>query len=427
MSNRQNNPKKKKSFGIPKLFYNDRFVLIFSILAAIVLWFIMATVNTNERPRIIYNVPIEVTLPDSAVEEGYTIYGQNETQASVSIKGNSLTVNQIKSGDLQIVAQDVSSVTHAGEYTFTLVAVKKGQLTDYEVVSIEPGTVVVEVDKTKETTLPIESRINYTTDENHYVSAPELSASSVKLTGPETVINRVAKAAVEYNVRENLQETRTFQAKINLYDAQNNLIQDNRITMSAENVDVTLTVLNRKELPVTLRYRNQPPNFNLDSSRLKITPEKLDIGASADMINELTEISLGEFDLSRLSPDSTGFTMDIVLPDGVRNLSNVTTAAVEFDLSGYAVKTLDVTGFNIRNLDTSKRATVTTRTLSVTIVAPQSEIDAITADSLSADIDMSNINVSGNAEVPVAVTVNSASGSAWAYGSYTVNINVRSR
>ena len=47
-------------------------MLIFSILAAIVLWFIMATVNTNERPRVIYDVPIEVTLPDSALEQGYT-------------------------------------------------------------------------------------------------------------------------------------------------------------------------------------------------------------------------------------------------------------------------------------------------------------------------------------------------------------------
>ena len=204
MSNQPKTPKKKKSFGISKLFYNDRFVLIFSILAAIVLWFIMATVNTNERPRVIYDVPIEVTLPDSALEQGYKIYGQNEVKARVSVKGNSLTVNQIKNSDIQVVAQEVSSVSGAGEYTFNLVAVKKGQLTDYEVVSIDPGTVVVEVDKSKEMTLPIESKINYTTDENHYISAPELSTSSVKLSGPETVLNQVAKAVVEYDVKESL-------------------------------------------------------------------------------------------------------------------------------------------------------------------------------------------------------------------------------
>ena len=73
----------------------------------------------------IYDVPIEVTLPDSALEQGYKIYGQNEVKARVSVKGNSLTVNQIKNSDIQVVAQEVSSVSGAGEYTFNLVAVKK--------------------------------------------------------------------------------------------------------------------------------------------------------------------------------------------------------------------------------------------------------------------------------------------------------------
>ena len=407
MSNQPKTPKKKKSFGIPKLFYNDRFVLIFSILAAIVLWFIMATVNTNERPRVIYDVPIEVTLPDSALEQGYKIYGQNEVKARVSVKGNSLTVNQIKNSDIQVVAQEVSSVSGAGEYTFNLVAVKKGQLTDYEVVSIDPGTVVVEVDKSKEMTLPIESKINYTTDENHYISAPELSTSSVKLSGPETVLNKVAKAVVEYDVKESLQETKTFSTKINLYDSEGNLIEDDRITMSTDRVDVTLTVLSRKELPITFKYKNQPSNFDLDK------------------MNNLSEVSLGELDLSKLSPDTNTFVMDIMLPDGVRNLSNVTTATVEFDLSDFATKTIDISNFNVKNLDASKNATVTTKSLSVTIVAPKSVIDQIEANDISADIDMSSINVTGSTEVPVTITVNSASGKAWAYGSYKVNINVR--
>ena len=106
--------------------------------------------------------------------------------------------------------------------------------------------------------------------------------------------------------------------------------------MSADRVDVTLTVLNRKELPITFKYKNQPSNFDLDKSKIKINPETLDVGATADMLNNLSEVSLGELDLSKLSPDTNTFVMDIMLPDGVRNLSNVTTATVEFDLSDFA-------------------------------------------------------------------------------------------
>ncbi len=423
--NQQHHTKKKKGTGLARLFGNDRFVLIFSILAAVILWFIMATLNTNERPRIIYDVPITVQLSDSALEQGYKVYGQNETKARVSVKGNSLTVNQIKSTDIQVVAQEVSSVSGAGEYTFNLVAVKRGQLTDYEVVSIEPGTVVADIDKVKETTLPIESKINYTAAENRYIAAPELSTSSVKLSGPETVINRVAKAVVEYDVRETLQETKTFSTRINLYDAQGVLIQDSRITLSAERVEVTLTVLSRKELPVTFRYKNQPSNFDLDKSKIKITPETLDVGASDDRIANLSEVSLGELDLSKISPESNTVEMDISLPEGVQNLSNVTKATVEFDLSDYTTKTLNISNFSIQNLDSGRTATVTTRSLSVTVVAPKSIIDDIQVSNISADIDMSTVTVTGYTAVPVTLSVRSDAGDAWIFGSYRVNISVR--
>lgn len=425
MRNQSKEPKKKKGFGIPKLFYNDRFVLIFSIFAAIVLWFVMATVNTNERPRAIYDVPITVNLPDSALEQGYKIYKQNETKAKVSIKGNSLTVNQIKNSDIQVLAQQVSTVSGSGQYTFNLVAIKKGQLTDYEVVSIEPGTVVVEVDKSKEMTLPIENKINYSTDNEHYVVAPELSASSVKLSGPEAVLNKISKAVVEYDVKEVLKETKTFSTRVNLYDSDGNKITDNRITMTPDRVDVTLTVLNKKELPITFKYKNQPSNFDFDKNKIKITPDVIDVGGTADMLSKLSEVSLGELDLSKLSPKTNTFVMDILLPDGIKNLSNVTTASVEFDLSDYDTRIIDINNFSIKNLDASKKATVTTKSLSIAVVAPKSMISSLSANDISADIDMSSLNVEGNTEVPVSISVNSSTGSAWAYGSYKVNINVK--
>lgn len=37
-----------EKLGLPVLFYNDRFVLVFSILTVVVPWFIMVTVNTQE-------------------------------------------------------------------------------------------------------------------------------------------------------------------------------------------------------------------------------------------------------------------------------------------------------------------------------------------------------------------------------------------
>ena len=73
------------------------------------------------------------------------------------------------------------------------------------------------------------------------------------------------------------------------------------------------------------------------------------------MLNNLSEVSLGELDLSKLSPDTNTFVMDICYLTVSETRSNVTTATVEFDLSDFATKTIDtVSNFNARIPDVSQ-------------------------------------------------------------------------
>ena len=56
-------PKKpKKQFHISQLFFNNRFVLIFSFICAFVMWLGMELTSTENRSRVIYNVPVEVIV-----------------------------------------------------------------------------------------------------------------------------------------------------------------------------------------------------------------------------------------------------------------------------------------------------------------------------------------------------------------------------
>ena len=61
--------KEKKRLNISDLFYNNQFVMVFSLIAALILWFIMSLTNTTERPREVGDVPISVELSTAAQEE----------------------------------------------------------------------------------------------------------------------------------------------------------------------------------------------------------------------------------------------------------------------------------------------------------------------------------------------------------------------
>lgn len=200
---------KRKGFSIGKLFNNDRFVLIFSVFAAIILWFIMATVNTEERPRVIYDVPILVELSEEAKAAGYQVFEQSDLTAKVSVTGNSLVVNQLSKNDLKVQVQNFQQIT-PGQMTLNLVAVKQNQQADYEISSVDPGSVIVNVDRYKEITLDVANEIKYTVDDRHFVNSPVLSLHTVTLSGPETQLAKVAKVSAEYTVRDPLTETMKF-------------------------------------------------------------------------------------------------------------------------------------------------------------------------------------------------------------------------
>lgn len=94
-----------KKFSLGSLFYNNKFVLIFSVFVALVIWVVFATRNTEEIPRTVTDVPIVVNLSDSAQQSGLKVFSPINAKAKVAIKGNSLTVNQVKNTDLQIEAK----------------------------------------------------------------------------------------------------------------------------------------------------------------------------------------------------------------------------------------------------------------------------------------------------------------------------------
>ena len=136
-----------KKFSLGSLFYNNKFVLIFSVFVALVIWVVFATRNTEEIPRTVTDVPIVVNLSDSAQQSGLKVFSPINAKAKVAIKGNSLTVNQVKNTDLQIEAKQAASLTGpVSNYKLELSATKLGNLSNYEVVSIEPSSILVTVD-----------------------------------------------------------------------------------------------------------------------------------------------------------------------------------------------------------------------------------------------------------------------------------------
>ncbi|MVB12383.1 YbbR-like protein [Caprobacter fermentans] len=423
---------KIKKLSLNHLFYNNKFVLFFSLVISVFLWLFISSADTEDHPRAITSVPIEVTLSDAAQADGLKVFSPVNKTATVYIKGNSLVVNQVSADDLKVVALSASSITSPNTYTLPLTAQKteKRNLTDFSVSYVSPEQAIVIVDRYKEKTFNIQSAIKYPTDYKsdpaYFVGQETLNNDTVTVSGPEKQVQEVNRVAFEYQVTDTLRETKNFTADLVMYDANDNKITDSSLTLNPKQVEVTIPVLPREVLPLDAVFTNKPAGLLLGSGKIAIEPKTIEVAGPADVLTNLSEVSLAPIDFSKVSPSTNSFDVDVSLPATCKNLSNIPTAKVTLDLSGLSTRSITVTNFNVENLSSGKSAEVNTKTLNVTVVGPEDEISKLTGNNVVAKINMSgNENFTGHTEMPVTFSISSAP-SSWVYGSYMVNLSVSS-
>ncbi len=422
---------KHRRINLGRLFYNNKFVLAFSVVASLLLWVGLAYTNTEEFPHAIENVPVTITLSDAAQTDGLKVFSPTDETAKVYVKGNSLVVSQLQSSDLHVVAPLASTITSPGTYSFNLVAQKTGTLTDFEVSSISPNQAIIVVDRYKEKTFTIESDITYKpgyqADSSYFVGTPVLSTDTVTISGPEKEVSQVNRVAFQYEVQDTLTDSKTFTADLVMYDVNGNKITSNKLKMSETRVEVTIPVQSRKVVPLTPNFTNKPNGLLLAPEQIQINPQTVEIAGPQSIVTNLTDVSLAPLDFSSISPEKNSFDLSLNLPSGCKNLSNTPTAKITLNLGGFSTRSMVVNNFTVKNLSSDKRADIYTKNMTITVVGPESEISQLTENNLVAQIDMvGKGDFTGHTEMPVVIGISSAS-SSWVYGTYMANIGVSAK
>lgn len=411
------------------LFESDKFMLALSFVIAFFIWAVMS-VNTGETGNYpITEIPVTMELSEDAQDSSLSVVSidgkpVDDFTATVRVRGNSVTVGSLSASDIQVYGANLGNIVASGTYPVTLQARQLGVKNNYDIISVYPSEVKVVVDRTITTEFTIESQINATSPVEYYIGSPSLSQTTVTVTGPEQIVSKAVKAVVSADIEYELQETSTFTSlPVKLFDASGEVVEDDAITLSPNEVDVTIPVLVKKTVPLVPDYLNAPANLNA-SDLVTVKPNEIEIAAPADIIDSVSSISAGTIDFSTVSSKMAPITNNLVMPEGVKNLNNIESAVVSFDFSDYVTRF-----FNLSQLDpinTPEGLAVefsSYNSLKVTVIGPKSEMIDLKADDITASIDLTDAKI-GTSVIPVSVSINKPT-SCWVYGTYTTNITVK--
>ncbi len=411
---------------VTRIIFNNKLVIIISLILSFIIWLVTGMNTGEEITKKISNIPVTIELSDEAIESGLKDFTVGNLTAEVTIKGNRLSIGSVTAENIEIVASQASTITSPGTYTLELTAKKVGINTSYEFSSsVYPSTVIVTVDRARELTLPIVNELNYSIAQGYYEGTTQYSSDEVVVSGPETELSRIDKAVVAGNIDEDINETKTVNEKIALLDAYGYPVQSDKIELSVKDVDVTIPVDYKKTLKTAVKLYNTG-NTDFDTGFITVSPEEIEIAAPYDELKNITSVDVAQIDMSEISSKTIRKILTAELPSGWKNISNISSITVSFDMAGYVSKTIEITKFDTSGLAETSTAAVSTKSLSVMITGKASQIADITADDISAVIDFGNkaSGYSGTAELNVNINISSQYTGCWATGKYTASVDI---
>ena len=167
----------------------------------------------------------------------------------------------------------------------------------------------------------------------------------------------------------------------------------------------------------------ETPGSRLENVKWALTPiDTITLSGDASTMAAIDEIKLDTLSLADLKAAET-FTYDIPLPDGVDNLSGVTSVTLTILFDDIDSLTVDATQFGYENLTTERDVTVVTSTLSVTLRGTSTALAQVNEENLRVVADLTNVSdADGVYTVPATVYVDGLD--VGAVGSYQVTVRL---
>lgn len=403
--------------------------LILAVVFSVIIWF---AVSIQIFPNVYDHVDgVTVTAePTSFMQEENLQIIDFEDTVSIQIQGKRYAIGMLTAEDFT-ASLDLSDITSPGTHTVNINLGMVEANNDCEIIS-NGLTSKVTVQRIISKDIPLEvNTANLSLGEGLQIQTDdiEISAAFVTVSGDESLVNSVARAAIEPVYDGTMTETTAVSGTVSLYNAAGNRIENPELEYQANNYSVTIPVYRVKTLPLNISFI-YPENFDSNSIEYSIVPKEITIAAPATdtAIENLDRIDIGEVNLASITArDLQGVNLAISLPDGYKNLSNTGRAQVTFEnTDSYGKLEFTVStdnNFTVLNGDSEYDYSFVTSQFEVTAIGPSDVLQNLSQDDITGTVNLLGIPIEeGVKNVTVTLRIAGQNVTAWITGEYKIDI-----
>lgn len=454
----------RKNQRISDLFYNNRFLLVFSVVAAVALWLVVAV---EYGPEVTETITVPITANFSNFEnQGLSAFGYDNSDTKkysvdVTVRGSRVIVNSDDMADkvtanLQLAS---SGITGPNTYEFEIVVAKKDNNdTSFEIISHNAQDINYDENglnrykyyfdnkvqnEEKIVELMIDFGGNYDSDEYYILGDDKWSFSpndnrKITVSGPKTYVDKIDKVVAKKSIDKKINKSLSVQAEIQLLDKDgNNLLAngENYLTVSHKEITIEIPVYSVRRLNAHYSCVNIPAKYIKEQKNpftVKFEPSVINAAVPEASLNNTNYLNVFTVDYSKLKSGENTFEVktseieNCIFLDGIEK---ITVTVDTGNMDSVTVPAPDISKVK-QNMDLDNReiSFVSVNFETVTMIGPKESIAQIDPQELSITADLSAVpdDYTGAANVPAIITTEDC----WSYcddqaDNYTVTVQIR--
>lgn len=373
-----------------------------SVLIAICLWIIAVNINDPISQRV-YTVAVQLQNLNTLTNEGKYLEVLNNTNTvRVTVRASRSVFSDFSEKNIVAVA-DVTKMTEDNRLPIEVTSSK----TDSKIESIKADKDFVDVNV--ENTMKLQKRIAVDVAnepaEGYILGNISTDQNAVIISGPESVVSRIASTSVEINIDGATSDV-NITLPVHLYDADGREIDDAKLTKSVNEVFTTAMILQTKEVPLEYTVTGEPAEGYVFAGKFIRNPETVLIAAKPSVIRNISSILIeNAIDLNETKSNvRQEIELKQYLPDGCiladAQFDGIVSATAQVEKEEVRIVDIPIEQITLTNIPEGYKARLRglEDTVTVRLAGLPSELEGINAESLYGTIDVAKYVISGEGE-----------------------------
>ncbi len=382
-----------------KLYDSRAFWMIVSLIASLVFWIYVSSVETEEFKQTFRGVKVELVgetlLRDS---KNLVITDLDTNTVTVEVVGPRRVVAALDNDDL-IAQVDVSKLSRSA-YTSQQYTVVFPDGTDTGSLSVArkmPETVNFLISPQTSKSVQVRGSFDGTLAEGYTAETPVFEPATITVMGSEAYLKNVEYAWVTFS-KENVSSTYSVETGFTLMNADNEPCSTTGLAFSDDVVTATLPLLMLKEVKLDVNLI-EGAGATSENTKVTIEPQSVVLAGDSKLLEGMNKIVLATIDLTDFAA-SFEETYTIPLDNELVSTTGITSAEVSVEISGLETKAFRVSNISCTNVTDGFKAEIITQSLEIMLRADAETLAQIKDENIRAVADLTDMNESTGTYMP---------------------------